>query len=185
MSLAEEVAAQLPDGLVQGYGGVVTAIGTSAVTVDIRGALIDCGCAAGYSPGVGDNVLVLRVGNTNSWVAAFSITAGAGAWQPLTLMNGFTNRGAPGAVLSFLKESATKAVLVGHLNVPAGVANATQVALLPDWCRPISEQIILARKGANTSPATVGITADGIVRVYDPPASGLIQLSPTTFRLDR
>lgn len=75
MSLAEEITAQLPDGLIQGYGGVVTAVTAGSVQVDVRGALLDCGVAAGYAPVVGDSVLVMRVGDSNSWVVAFKIAA--------------------------------------------------------------------------------------------------------------
>lgn len=75
MSLADEVARLLPQGLITGYMGVVTSVSTAGAKVDVRGAVLDVSISAGYTPAVGDNVLVMRVGDANSWVAAFKISA--------------------------------------------------------------------------------------------------------------
>lgn len=94
MSLAEEVAQLLPQGLITGYVGVVKAVSDSgAATVDVRGADLPVSCNAGYYPVVGDNVLLMRVDNSNSWVVAFKIASPSGPalgkWKDMTLINGW------------------------------------------------------------------------------------------------
>lgn len=90
-TLAEQVAALLPDNLVQGYVGVVKQAG-AVPEVDVRGTVLPATPAAGVVAAAGDNVLVMRVANTNSWVIAFKITGAPSApipWLPIPLASGW------------------------------------------------------------------------------------------------
>lgn len=108
-------------------------------------------------------------------------------WIDIPLMNGWTNRGGIGAKLSVRKAAspANSMLLVGHI-ISGDTTNGVQVGQLPPGYWPVSEQIILARKGGNTFPATVGVEPDGKIQIFDPPATGgLLQISPTTIALDK
>lgn len=108
-------------------------------------------------------------------------------WIDIPLMNGWVNRGGIGAKLSVRKAAspANSMLLVGHI-ISGDTTNGVQIGQLPAGYWPVSEQIILARKGGNTFPATIGVEPDGKIQIFDPPATGgLLQISPTTIALDR
>lgn len=141
MSLAEEVAALLPQGLITGYVGVVASLGTGGATVNVRGALLVCSGSSSYAPAVGDNVMVMRVDTNNSWVIAFKITAGGEPWKPFPYLNGWANytdpkitpmqyrRNAQGEtqIRGFAWSPSTWNAIVGKLPVEYGSSNQQMV----------------------------------------------------------
>lgn len=109
-------------------------------------------------------------------------------WTPIPLQNGWVNRGGIGAPLSVRKvvSPPNAMLIVGHF-VPGTTTDGTVIGILPVGYRPVSEQIILARRGGGaggTPSATIGLEPDGTIRVFDVAGSALVQMSPTTVVLD-
>lgn len=168
-SLAAEVAALLPQGLVQGYLGVVKAISSGgAVTVDVRGAQIVTGVSGGYVPTVGDTVMVMRVGTgSDSWVAAFKVASAAPQWQQVTLSGGWTHGSTPLRWRRGIDGDVKVSGLVIAPNPSTQVIGSIPIAA---GNQPLKSAVIAAWTG--TSPVTVRCDPDGTLNAFGNATAG-------------
>lgn len=129
MSLAEEVNALLPQGLVTGYMGVVKSVDANGKpTVDVRGTLLTVSCAASYYPVAGDSVFLIRADNSNSWVAAFKIASG----NPYPWVNGTPSNGNAGTFkFRWLVPGVTVQYSIGLTLAVAGKGSGTAMGVVP------------------------------------------------------
>lgn len=168
-SLAAEVAAVLPQGLVQGYLGVVKAISSDgAVTVDVRGAQIVTGVSGGYVPTVGDTVMVMRVGTgSDSWVAAFKVAAAAPQWQQVTLSGGWTHATTP---LRWRRGIDGDVKVSGAVIAPSVVPQVIGSIPIAAGNQPLKAAVIAAWNGG---PAiTVRCDPDGTLNAFGDTTAG-------------
>lgn len=169
MSLAEEVAALLPQGLVTGYMGVVKSVVAGKPTVDVRGALLPVTANVGYSPVVGDNVMIMRIDNANSWMVAFKVSAGqstgaapASDWIPAPLANGWVPWG--GFAVPGHRQDADGAVYLNGM-AGGGAKTSDTMFVLPPLLRPRST--LMFPVAASDGQGLVTVNPSGAVNRYN------------------
>lgn len=167
MSLAEEVAQLLPQGLVTGYVGVVKSIGADGKpVVDVRGAQLPVSANAGYVPTPGDNVMLMRNDNSNSWVIAFKVAAKVEPWLPATLLNGWTDRAGNFATTHFRRRNTVDLQLRANLNQGTNYGDGTSIIQIPFGYWPKYNCTWTGGKNGGAGASFEMSKVDGQIRIY-------------------